>query len=68
MSTHAHTEDSKPNLLIELSLVFGIDFFIKEVLSQDVEFPILFSDSMGPDELELLQCKLIKLVLHLPDG
>lgn len=49
-------------------LVFGVDFLIEEVLCQQVELPILFSDCMCPDKLELLQCKLIELVLHLPDG
>lgn len=37
-------------------------------MRQQVELPVLFSDSMRPDELELLQCKLVKLILHLPDG
>lgn len=55
-------------LLTCVSLVFGVDFLIEEVLSQQVEFSILFSDSMCPDKLELLQCKLIELVLHLPNG
>lgn len=55
-------------LIKHASLVFGVDFLIEEVLRQQVELPILFSNSMCPDELELLQCKLIELVLHLPDG
>ncbi len=50
------------------SLVFGVDFLIEEVLCQQVQFPVLFSDSVCPDKLELLQRKLIELVLHLPDG
>lgn len=50
------------------SSVFGVDFLIEEVLCQQVELAVLFSDSMRPDKLELLQCKLVELVLHLPDG
>lgn len=37
-------------------------------MCQQVEFSVLFPDSVCPDELELLQCKLIELVFHLPDG
>lgn len=51
-----------------VSLVFGVDFLIEEVLRQQVELAVLFSDSVRPDELELLQCKLVELILHLPDG
>lgn len=50
------------------SLVFGVDFLVEEVLCQQVELAVLFSDSMRPDKLELLQCKLVEFVLHLPDG
>ena len=55
-------------MFYNVSLVFGVDFLVEEVLCQQVKLPILFSDSMCPDKLELLQCKLIELVLHLPDG
>lgn len=37
-------------------------------MSQQIELPVLFSDGVRPDELELLQRKLVELVLHLPDG
>lgn len=37
-------------------------------MSQQVELPVLLSDGVRPDELKLLKCKLIELVLHLPDG
>ena len=50
------------------SLVFGVYFLVEEILSQQVELAILFSDCVCPDELELLQSKLVELVLHLPDG
>lgn len=48
--------------------VLGVDFLVEEVLSQQVELPVLFSDSVRPDELKLLECKLVEVVLHLPDG
>lgn len=51
-----------------VSLVFRVDFLIEEVLCQQIEFSVLFPDSMRSDELELLQSKLIELVLHLPKG
>lgn len=47
---------------------FGVDLLIEEVLSQQVEFPVLLPDGVSPDKLELLQGKLVELVLHLPDG
>lgn len=53
---------------MHLPLVLGVDFFIEEILGQQVELAILFSDSVRPDELELLQGEFIELVLHLPDG
>lgn len=59
---------SSPHVFYDVSLVFGVDFLVEEVLCQQVKLPVLFSDSMCPDKLELLQCKLIELVLHLPDG
>lgn len=65
--THLWSILSPPHPTLHIS-VFGIDFLIEKVLCQQVELPILFSDSMCPDKLELLQCKLVELVLHLPDG
>lgn len=36
------------------SVRFGVNFFIKKVLCEDVEVSIFFSYSMGSDELKLL--------------
>lgn len=51
-----------------LCSVFGVDLLVEEVLGQQVQLPVLLSDSVGSDELELLQSKLIEVVLHLPDA
>lgn len=51
-----------------VSLVLGVDLLVEEVLRQHVEFPVFLSDGVRSDELELFQRKLVKLVLHLPNG
>lgn len=49
------------------SVRLRVNLFIEKVLGQDVEVSVLLPDGVGSDELELLQRKLIELVLHLPD-
>lgn len=49
------------------SVRLRVNLFIEKVLCQDVEVPIFLTDSVGSDELELLQGKLIELVFHFPD-
>lgn len=68
---HSPGEFNKEEVLIFslslLSVGFGVDLLIEKVLGQQIEFPILLSDSVCSDKLELLQGKFIELVLHLPD-
>lgn len=47
---------------------FWVDFLVEKVLCQKVQFSILLADCVGTGELELLERKFIKFVLHLPDG
>lgn len=49
-----------------VSVHFWVDLFIEEVLCQHKELSVLLSDTMSADELELLKCKLVELILHLP--
>lgn len=49
------------------SVRLGVNLFIEKVLGQDVEVSVFLTDSVGSDELELLQSKLIELILHFPD-
>ncbi len=52
---------------VTLSVHFGVDLFVEEALSQDVQFAILFSDCVGTHKLKLFECKLIKLIFNFPD-
>lgn len=49
-----------------VSVHFRVDLLIEEVLRQHKQLPVLFSDTMSANELELLERKLIELILHLP--
>lgn len=49
------------------SVRLRVNLFIEKVLCQNVEVPVFLTDSVGSDELELLQGKLIELVFHFPD-
>lgn len=51
-----------------LSGGLGVDFLVEEVLRQEIQLAILFPHAVSTDELELLEHKLVKLVLQLPDG
>lgn len=49
------------------SVRLGVNLFIEKVLGQDVEVSVFLPDSVGSDELELLQSKLIEVILRFPD-
>lgn len=49
------------------SVDLGVNLLVEVALGQDVELAILLPDGVRSHKLELLQGKLIKLVLHLPD-
>ena len=55
-------------LCVSASVGFGVYLLIEEVLGKQIEFPVFLSDGVRSDKLELLQGKLVELVLHLPDG
>jgi hypothetical protein len=49
------------------SVRLRVNLFVEKVLGQDVEVSVFLADSVSSDELELLQSKLIELILHLPN-
>lgn len=49
------------------SVHFGVNLLIEEALSQDVKLSVLLPDGVRSHKLELLQGKLVKLVLDFPD-
>lgn len=51
-----------------LSGGLGVDFLVEVVLGQEVQLAVLLLHTVSADELELLERKLVKLVLQLPDG
>lgn len=59
--------DSPCEIRSGASVNFGINLFVEEVLPEDVQLPILFSDGVGAHKLKLFLGKLVKLVLHFPD-
>lgn len=56
----------KSQCFAPVSVRFWIDLLIKEVLRQHKELSVLLSDTVSADELELLESKLVELILHLP--
>lgn len=56
-----------PPLRCSSSGGFGVDLLVEEALRQHEELAVLLSDGVRPHKLELLQRKLVELVLHLPD-
>lgn len=61
------TCDSPVLDLVRPSVDLGVNLLVEEALGQDVELAVLLPDGVCSHKLELLQGKLIKLVLHLPD-
>lgn len=51
-----------------LSGGLGVDFLVEEALWQEVQLAVLLPHAVSADKLELLERKLIKLILQLPDG
>lgn len=49
------------------SVRLRVNLFVEKVLGQDVEVAVLLADRVGSDELELLQGKLVELILHFPN-
>lgn len=49
------------------SVDLGVNLLIKKALGQNVEFAVFLPHGVCSHKLELLQGKLVKLALHLPD-
>lgn len=60
------TKVKKSRDLTPVSVHFRVDLLVEVVLRQNNELPVLLSDTMSTDELELLERELVELVLHLP--